>query len=372
MKKRGLALLPVVFILALALLTACNTQREVKDNTVYEDHDDGIMGLTLKLPQKELADWTVLYGPFDQSVDRGEYASVDGSYLTFMPMESGITLFSIQYYDESKWDGWIKAGHTVKEITGTSKSEEIGRKGGMVYLYVPTESNDKGMSNEAKEKYQSILKMLPTIRKSITLITRGAANTGSFPSFSTIDLDGNPVENTTFSDYQITMVNIWGTFCGPCIEEMPDLEKMSKNMPEGTRLVGLVCDALDDEHQSLARKILSEKGVSFKNWIPDAALKEYMDNHVTGVPTTLFIDKNGEIVGDAIIGAVGIDEYKSSLTSRLNLTEGNSQSAGNEITANDQTSENTQPDSSKENIQKNNTPSNENKGASHAGPAPAE
>lgn len=85
----------MMLVLSLILLTACNTQREAKDNTVYGDYDDGIMGISLKLPQKELANWTVLYGPFDQSFDRGEFAPVDGSYLTFMPKESGITLFSI-------------------------------------------------------------------------------------------------------------------------------------------------------------------------------------------------------------------------------------------------------------------------------------
>lgn len=57
----------------------------------------------------------------------------------------------------------------------------------MVYLYVPTEVNDADMSTEVKEKYQSILNMRPTIRKSITLTTRGASNTGAFPSFSTTD-----------------------------------------------------------------------------------------------------------------------------------------------------------------------------------------
>lgn len=152
MKKKGLALMSMALVLSMVLLTACNTQHEAKDNTVYEDYADEIMGISLKLPEKELADWTVLYGPFDQSVDRGEYAPVDGSYLTFMPMESGITLFSIQYYEEDKWDGWIKDGHSASEITGSSKSEEIGRNGGMIYLYVPTEVNDADMSTEVKEK----------------------------------------------------------------------------------------------------------------------------------------------------------------------------------------------------------------------------
>ncbi|MTI84679.1 MAG: hypothetical protein FH756_12425 [Firmicutes bacterium] len=87
MKKRGLALLSMVFIFVLALLTACGSESVQKDMTVYTERADEMMGLTLKLPQKELDDWTVPYGPFDQSVDRGKYAPVDGSYLTFEPQK---------------------------------------------------------------------------------------------------------------------------------------------------------------------------------------------------------------------------------------------------------------------------------------------
>ena len=303
-----------------SLLTACNLQSKTNTDVKYAEHMDQIMGVSLQLPEKELNDWTVLYGPYDQSIDRGKYAPVDGSYLSFMPMESGITLFNIEYYEESKWNSWLKEGHKADEITGTPNSKEIGRKDGMVYVYSEPNPNEKGMSDELKQKYEMVLKMLPTIRKSITLTTRGASDTGTFPSFSTTDLAGNVVDSNTFSNYQITMVNIWGTFCGPCIEEMPDLEKLSKEMPQGTRLVGLVCDALDDEHKSLAKKILSEKGVSYANWIPDESLKKYMDDHISGVPTTLFIDQNGQIIGDALIGSQSIKEYQSQLESRLNST----------------------------------------------------
>jgi thiol-disulfide isomerase/thioredoxin len=110
------------------------------------------------------------------------------------------------------------------------------------------------MYDNTKEAYQRILNMLPTIRESITLITRGAANTGSFPGFATSDLEGNPADNTSFAGYKLTMVNIWGTFCGPCIAKMPDLESLSKSMPESTRLIGLITDALDEEHTILAQK----------------------------------------------------------------------------------------------------------------------
>ena len=301
----------------MSLLTACGSESISQDKTVYTDYTDSIMGLMIKLPEKELADWTVLYGPFDQSVDRGEYAPVDGSYLCFMPSKSTAILFNIEYYDAVKWDGWIKAGHTADELTGTPNSEEIGRKDGMVYVYSRPESDETGMDSETKKTYERILNMLPTIRNSITLLTRGAANTGSFPSFSTTDLEGNPVNDLSFADYKITMVNIWGTFCGPCIEEMPDLEALSKSLPAGTRLIGLVSDATDEKHRALALKILDENGATYKNLIPDDALAEYVNSYVTGVPTTLFIDTKGQIVGDAIVGSVSEEDYLNAITSRL-------------------------------------------------------
>lgn len=374
MKKRGLTL--SLILICLLSLAACSSKEVTQDNTaqiealqddtLYAVQTDPIMGLTLTLPQKELADWTVLYGPFDQSVDRGEYAPIDGSYLSFMPMESSVNLFSIQYYDEAKWDGWMNAGHTADDITGSANSEEIGRKDNMVYVYSCPEPDETGMDSSTKEAYQRILNMLPTIRASITLITRGAANTGSFPCFSTSDLEGNPVDNTSFASYKLTMVNIWGTFCGPCIAEMPDLESLSKSMPKGTRLIGLITDALDDEYKTLAQKILSENGVTYQNWIPDNALTDYVNNYVTGVPTTLFIDANGQIIGDAIIGSQSVEDYMNALTSRLNEI-GNTAPSG-DMPLGDQ------PEESIQLPQQDNAPAQETKAPTQtqvAGPAPA-
>lgn len=153
---------------------------------------------------------------------------------------------------------------------------------------------------------------------------QAAANDNSFPKFSTTDLNGNKVDNSSFADYKITMLNIWGTFCKPCIGEMSDLESLNKKMPEGTRLVGLAFDASDDEHKKLAKQIVSENKVTYQNLFPDDALTNYVENNVTGVPTTLFIDSNGNIVGDAVIGVHSVDEYLSELQSRLNQVEGKS------------------------------------------------
>ena len=200
-------------ILAVSMLTACAPgEKGVVDYSVQKDE---ILGLTLELPTEELKDWTVLYGPFDQSVDRGSYAPVDGCEMFFMPMECNVTLFSIQYYEEEKWDSWLADGHTAAELTGIPDTSEIGRKDGMVYIYTCPAPDDSNMNDAQKEAYQSVLKMLPHIHDSITLTVRA-------------------------------------------------------------NIVGIVTDALDEEHIALAGNIVEETGVSYRNLIPDQALADYM------------------------------------------------------------------------------------------------
>lgn len=63
----------------------------------------------------------------------------------------------------------------------------------------------------------------------------------------------------------------------------------------------LVGDGLDDELQRLARQIVAQTGVTYANWLPDKALTEYMNRQIAGVPTTLFINGKGQILGNAII-----------------------------------------------------------------------
>lgn len=315
MKKIRVSPLLGCVILLMFLLAGCGSSR---DGTVQVTvHEDVALGLTLELPTKELEDWTVLYGPFSQDVDRGEYAPEDGSSFFFKPMESGVTFFDIQYYPEATWDGWIQEGKTADEITGKTGSEEIGRNDGMIYIYCPYEPDDSAMDDATKAEYQRILDMLPAIKASIKLTNRPGVNINALPEFSTTDLSGNPVDSSIFAGNKLTMLNIWGTFCGPCIEEMPDLEAMSKNMPEGTAIVGLVTDALDESYIKLANDIVTETGVTYTNIIPDNALNDYVNENIVGIPTTIFIDSNGKIVGDALVGAKSADVYMQELISRL-------------------------------------------------------
>ncbi|MBD3878635.1 MAG: TlpA family protein disulfide reductase [Quinella sp. 1Q5] len=134
----------------------------------------------------------------------------------------------------------------------------------------------------------------------------------SVPAFTTKTITGETVTNEIFVAKKITVVNIWGTFCPPCIAEMPELGDMARNLPEGAQLIGLVCDATDGSPQiQKALQITKEAGADFVNVIPDENLLRFMEG-VEAVPTTIFINSKGEVVGKAIIGA-DVDGYKDEL-----------------------------------------------------------
>lgn len=135
--------------------------------------------------------------------------------------------------------------------------------------------------------------------------------TGQFPQFDTEKLDGEVVTNDLFAQKKITVINIWGTFCGPCIGEMPELGEWARNMPADAQLIGIVCDVQgynDTYTINAANQILSEANANFVNLIPDESLAKYLQT-VEAVPTTLFVDSQGNIIGDPVIGA-DVDSYK--------------------------------------------------------------
>lgn len=132
-------------------------------------------------------------------------------------------------------------------------------------------------------------------------------------SFTAADLDGNEVTEEIFAEKDVTMVNIWGTFCSPCVSEMPDLAEISDSMPENQQMIGLVIDVTDesDPNYELAKKVLDSAGATFTQIIANDDFNSLLYS-ITGVPTTVFVDKEGRILGDPIVGN-DVDAYKKRL-----------------------------------------------------------
>ena len=130
-----------------------------------------------------------------------------------------------------------------------------------------------------------------------------------FPAFDGKDLDGNEVKSSTlFAGNTVTVVNFWFTTCSPCVGELADLEALNKKLAEkGGAVVGINSFTLDGDKTAIndAKDILTKKGVSYKNiWFDSKSEAGKFTSGLYSYPTTYVVDKNGNIVGDPITGAI--------------------------------------------------------------------
>ena len=126
---------------------------------------------------------------------------------------------------------------------------------------------------------------------------------GSFETFRMSDLDGNEYTEAMFKGHKVNMVNIWGTFCNPCIEEMPYLQEISDEMdPASFQIVGLVGDTfyggtvLEDKVLEAA-DIVAATGAKYPMLIPSSEIYAgVIDGNIQAYPTTIFLDENGSVI----------------------------------------------------------------------------
>ena len=133
--------------------------------------------------------------------------------------------------------------------------------------------------------------------------------TQKFPAFEGKDLNGNPVKSDDlFSKNAVTVVNFWFTTCNPCVGELAELDALNKELAEkGGALIGVNTFTLDGDEAAIseAKDVLAKKGVTYQNvyFASDGEAGKFTTN-IFAYPTTYVVDRNGNIVGDPIVGAI--------------------------------------------------------------------
>ena len=192
------------------------------------------------------------------------------------------------------------------------------------FLANTIESNKASFSGE---EYDTLIKDIETIRGLEEEIARlekeiaasdssgssssgSADSTGVFHGFKGKDLDGNDVDDSLFAQNKVTVVNFWFSGCKPCVEELSKLNELNDKLKEmGGEVVGINTDTLDDNQDGIkeAKEILKAQGASYKNltFASDSAVGKYAGD-IMAFPTTVLVDKDGNIVGEPFMG--GIDD----------------------------------------------------------------
>lgn len=169
------------------------------------------------------------------------------------------------------------------------------------------------------------------MKKLLTVIALLCAATLSFAqkagdkvSFASKDLNGAEVTSEIFSKNKITMINIWGTFCPPCIREMPDLAKLNDaNKSNGVQVVGIPIDIVDRAGNVIpgtkadGDAIIKKTGANYTHIVPSKDLLSGLLRNIQAVPATIFVDKDGKIIGQMYLGARSQKEWQKIIDNLL-------------------------------------------------------
>lgn len=133
-----------------------------------------------------------------------------------------------------------------------------------------------------------------------------AADDGTL-AFSLTTLTGETLDQTVFMDNKLIMVNYWATWCGPCVGEIPDLIKISKEYADKDFVIVGVLTGDDDIDG--AKQFIADQGMSYPVVTPEAF---FLDNSsdIYAIPTTKFFDSTGKQVGESVVGAMSYDDWK--------------------------------------------------------------
>lgn len=218
----------------------------------------------------------------------------------------------------------------LDEITGCTEHKELGSSSDGKYKYYLSTNKDadEKLTKELEKIKTDITEMAPYQNISVFDQPQDTSvnpeDVKSVGKFETTGIDGKTYTEKVFSDYDLTLVNCFTTWCSPCVNEMPDLDKLYQEMKEkGVGVVGMVIDSVGedgttDEDTVKKAQILKEKtGVTYPLLIPDAGNMNGRISGLSSFPESFFVDKDGNIVGDPIMGSKNLEDWKTAVEDAL-------------------------------------------------------
>ena len=213
--------------------------------------------------------------------------------------------------------GFIKGLGTELDLTSIPKVGE--GEGYSFYLYTDMARDTSKFRPEYAEEFEALRAQVPEIvagGKFYAPVDPNAAMIGKKLSFKTTDINGNPVDSEElFAQHEITMLNVWTSWCHFCIEEMPELEAINGRIADkDCAVVGLLFDGNDPDALETGKGVLQNAGVTFNVILPPENAEELFT--LDGYPTTFFVGRDGTILGAPVVGA-DVQAYEPAIDSLL-------------------------------------------------------
>lgn len=370
MMKRLMATLMTVVMIIMAAATAGLAEADVSEDLLdmmtqgaYRPADVGVpaqpeyeyayMGLRMALPE------ALLNGIENKDIYMNEVwgdRSAEGEMVygrvcwSAMTEEQKNAELSLTDDDFGSWLnalrplGTIGAYHSsvadeIDELSGCTEHVSLGESADGRYLYYLS------LSDQADEAEKALLKEITVTYTDIApypdfcggfigeelggMDWQDVANVGEF---STQDVNGSAADQSIFSDKKLTLVNVMATWCSPCVNEIPALEKLRQELEaQGLGVVAFVMDTrnadgtLNQEAADMAMLLAERTGAQFPMLVPDETLLNGKLQNISAYPTSFFVDADGNIIGDMFAGAQSFEDWKSMAENQLALLAGDAQ-----------------------------------------------
>ena len=309
-----------------------------------DSYEYPFLGLTMKLPEellKQIKAQTIAMisnEGWNENGDVIKYAYLSWSEMTEEQKEEEVDKLGTAYEDWCNSLGKIgvigvydeDSQKELDEITGCTEHKEIGSSSDGKYKYYLSTNKDaeESLKKEVEEIDVTLTEMTPPQQLSAfdqpQDTSSNTENSTTVGKFETKGIDGKDYTEKVFSDYDLTLVNIFTTWCSPCVNEIPELEKLYEEMKEkGVGVVGVVLDTVgddgkqDEETVKKAGVLQDKTKASYPFLIPDSTMMNGRLNGISAFPETFFVDKEGNIVGETYTGSHTLDEWKEIVEKEL-------------------------------------------------------
>lgn len=308
-----------------------------------DSYEYPFLGLNMKLPEellKQIKEQTIAMisnEVWNDNADAIKYAYISWSEMTEEQKEAEVDKMGTAYDDW--YNSLAKVGaigiydedseKELDKITGCTEHKEIGSSSDGKYKYYLSTNKDadESLKKEVEKIDVTLTEMTPFQQLSAFDQPQETSNAGDSTNvgkFETKGVDGKDYTEKVFSDYDLTLVNVFTTWCSPCVNEIPELEKLYEEMKEkGVGVVGVVLDTVGDDakqNEDTVKKagVLQEKTkASYPFLGPDSTMMNGRLNGISAFPETFFVDKEGNIVGETYSGSHSLDEWKEIVEKEL-------------------------------------------------------
>lgn len=222
----------------------------------------------------------------------------------------------------------------LDELTGCTEHTKLGESSDGKYEYYLSISKDadKKLKKELEKTKTELTDMaefqqMSAFDQPIDMVQQDGDNVGKFEMTG---IDKKTYTEDMFSEYDLTLVNVFTTWCSPCVNEIPELEKLYQELKDqGVGVTGVVLDTADsegnqDEQAIKKAELLQEKTkATYPFLIPDGNMMNGRLQGISAFPETFFVDKNGNIVGETYSGSHTLEEWKEIVEKELSAIKEN-------------------------------------------------